>query len=99
MLDAFGMRIVIKELFFILLGTIISTLKKRSSSSNSIEYLPKYELVTFTKTSSIPTSHVHLNEPENVILACNVFRVSLNYNPSRDLIQFYMVSTITGTLL
>ncbi|RXG53095.1 Myosin-I heavy chain [Armadillidium vulgare] len=61
-------------------GTIISTLKRRSSSSSSIEYLPKYELLTFSRASVIPTSHIHMNDPENVSIACNNFRDLCKYS-------------------
>ncbi len=45
----------------------------------SVDFLPKYEMATYYKGSSIPTSHIHMYDPDNIAIACNVFRVS---NPS-----------------
>ena len=54
-------------------GTLMSTLTRKRSTA---EYLPKYELITYSRASIIPTSHVHLYDPENITLACTTFRVS-----------------------
>jgi len=56
-------------------GTIMATLT-RKSRGKSIEYIPKYEMVTYYKGSSIPNSHIHMYDPDNVNVACSVFRVS-----------------------
>lgn len=55
-------------------GTIMATLT-RKSRGKSIEYVPKYEMVTYYKGSSIPNSHIHMYDPDNVNVACSVFRV------------------------
>lgn len=60
-------------------GTIMATLT-RKSRGKSIEYIPKYEMVTYYKGSSIPNSHIHMYDPDNVNVACSVFRVSEIYS-------------------
>lgn len=55
------------------IGTIIATLTRKSKS---VETMPKYEMVTYYKGSSIPNSHVHMYDPDNVTVACSIFRVS-----------------------
>lgn len=56
-------------------GTIMATLT-RKSRGKSVEYIPKYEMVTYYKGTSIPNSHIHMYDPDNVNVACSVFRVS-----------------------
>jgi len=58
-------------------GTIMATLT-RKSRGKSIEFIPKYEMVTYYKGSSIPNSHIHMYDPDNVNVACSVFRVRLH---------------------
>ena len=60
-------------------GTIMATLT-RKSRGKSMEYIPKYEMVTYYKGSTIPNSHIHMYDPDNVNVACSVFRVSINKN-------------------
>lgn len=36
--------------------------------------LPKDEMLIFTKSTSLPTSMVHMHDPENVNLACGIFK-------------------------
>lgn len=55
-------------------GTIMATLTRKSRKS--MEVIPKYEMVTYFKGSSIPNSHIHMYDPDNVNVACSVFRVS-----------------------
>ena len=36
--------------------------------------MPKAEMVTFSKVSTLPTSLIHMHDPENVNLACSIFK-------------------------
>ena len=56
-------------------GTIVGTIKR----SKTMEVLPKSEMVTFSKSGVIPTSHIHMFDPENVTLACSMFRDLVKY--------------------
>ena len=51
-------------------GTIVGTLKR----NKSVEMLPKSDMIKFYKGSSIPNSHIHLFDPENVGIAVNIFK-------------------------
>lgn len=49
----------------------------RKNRSKSIEMIPKNEMIMYYKGNTIPTSHIHLQDPDNVTIACNIFRVNL----------------------
>eukprot|EP00096_Caligus_rogercresseyi_P014723 TRINITY_DN7219_c0_g1_i1.p1 TRINITY_DN7219_c0_g1~~TRINITY_DN7219_c0_g1_i1.p1 ORF type:complete len:1203 (-),score=258.06 TRINITY_DN7219_c0_g1_i1:890-4303(-) len=51
-------------------GTIVGTLKR----SKNMELLPKSSMISYYKGSSIPNSHIHMFDPENVNIACNTFK-------------------------
>lgn len=55
-------------------GTIMATLTRKGRKS--VDMVPKYEMITYYRGNTIPSSHIHMYDPENVTLACNVFRVS-----------------------
>uniref|UniRef100_A0AAR5PAA7 Myosin motor domain-containing protein n=1 Tax=Dendroctonus ponderosae TaxID=77166 RepID=A0AAR5PAA7_DENPD len=57
-------------------GTIMATLTRKRQSS---EMIPKYEMVTFYKGNTIPNSHMHLYDPDNVNVACTIFRDLCKY--------------------
>ncbi|XP_043463659.1 myosin-I heavy chain isoform X2 [Leptopilina heterotoma] len=59
-------------------GTIMATLT-RKSRGKSMEYVPKYEMVTYYKGSTIPNSHIHMYDPDNVNVACSIFRDLCKY--------------------
>lgn len=58
-------------------GTIIATLTRKRQSS---EMIPKYEMVTYYKGNTIPNSHIHMYDPDNVNVACSIFRVTTKTN-------------------
>ena len=51
-------------------GTIVGTLKR----SKTTEMLTKSDMISFYKGTSIPNSHIHLFDPENVNIACGIFK-------------------------
>ncbi len=51
-------------------GTIVGTLKR----SKTMELLPKAEMLSYSKGSTIPNSHVHMYDPQNAAAACTIFR-------------------------
>ena len=44
-----------------------------------MEILPKSQMLKFYKGTSIPNSHIHMFDPENVNLACNIFKDLVKY--------------------
>uniref|UniRef100_A0A2H8TYF3 Pleckstrin y domain-containing family H member 1 n=1 Tax=Melanaphis sacchari TaxID=742174 RepID=A0A2H8TYF3_9HEMI len=57
-------------------GTIIATLKRKSKS---LEKIPMYEMVSFHRGSTIPTSHIHMYDPDNITIAISIFRDLCKY--------------------
>jgi hypothetical protein len=57
-------------------GTIVGTLKR----SKTMELLSKSEMVTYYKGTSIPNSHVHMFDPENASMACDIFKDLCRYS-------------------
>jgi hypothetical protein len=60
--------------------TLVDTLRRRGSKANLVDMMPREEMVTYCKASTIPTSHIHLFDPENVNLAVKMFRELLRYS-------------------
>ncbi|XP_049959838.1 myosin-I heavy chain [Schistocerca serialis cubense] len=57
-------------------GTIMATLTRKNKP---VEVMPKYEMVTYYRGSSIPNSHIHMYDPDNVSVACVIFRDLCKY--------------------
>ncbi|XP_068085062.1 myosin-VIIa [Anabrus simplex] len=57
-------------------GTIMATLTRKNKPT---ELIPKYEMVTYYRGSTIPNSHIHMYDPDNVNVACSVFRDLCKY--------------------
>ncbi|KAJ3648825.1 hypothetical protein Zmor_020597 [Zophobas morio] len=79
-------------------GTIIATLTRKRQSS---EMIPKCEMVTFYKGNTIPNSHIHMYDPDNINIACHIFRDLCKYirgemNAERELL---VIQTIIGHAL
>jgi flagellar biosynthesis GTPase FlhF len=79
-------------------GTIMATLTRKRQSS---EMIPKCEMVTFYKGNTIPSSHIHMYDPDNINIACNIFRDLCKYirgemNAERELL---VIQTIIGHAL
>lgn len=53
---------------------IIATLTRKNKKN--INLMSNAEMIYFNKHDKIPTSHVHMYDPENVVLACDIFHVS-----------------------
>ncbi|KQS44478.1 uncharacterized protein Dere_GG27187 [Drosophila erecta] len=50
----------------------ISTPTQRGKISDT---KAKHDMTMFSKSDKIPTSHIHMYDPENVLLSCNIFRI------------------------
>lgn len=80
-------------------GTIMATLTRKGRKS--VDMVPKYEMITYYRGNTVPSSHIHMYDPENVTVACNIFRDLNKYmrgelNAERELqaIQFIIGSGI-----
>lgn len=58
-------------------GTIMATLTRKGRKS--VDMVPKYEMITYYRGTSIPSSHIHMYDPENVTIACNIFKELCKY--------------------
>ncbi|XP_070072814.1 unconventional myosin-VIIa isoform X3 [Drosophila takahashii] len=55
----------------------ISTLT--SKGKKNADLMAKHEMTIFCKSDIIPSSHIHMYDPENVSLSCNMFRELCKY--------------------
>ena len=55
-------------------GTIMATLTRKRQSS---EMIPKSDMIIYYKGNTIPNSHIHMYDPDNVNIACSIFRVGV----------------------
>ncbi|XP_043863729.1 myosin-I heavy chain isoform X3 [Drosophila mojavensis] len=58
-------------------GTLISTITRKGKKA--MDLVPKHEMITFTRSEKIATSHIHMYDPENISLSCNIFRELSKY--------------------
>lgn len=49
-------------------------LSKRSTTSTKENIVPKAEMICYTKSSTIPNSHLHLYDPSNISISITMFR-------------------------
>jgi len=60
--------------------TVSGTLTGKSPKQLSqMDIMPKSEMICFTKHNSLPTSMIHMQDPENVTLACSIFKDLCKY--------------------
>jgi hypothetical protein len=57
-------------------GTLTGKSPKQLSQ---MDIMPKSEMVCYSKSSSLPTSMIHMQDPENVTLACSIFKDICKY--------------------
>lgn len=73
-------------------GTLVGTLKR----SKTLELLPKSGMISYYKGNSIPNSHIHMFDPENVNIACNIFKDLTKYakGENKDEAEVSIIQTI-----
>ena len=54
--------------------------------------LSKTDMISYYKGNSIPNSHIHMFDPENVNIACNIFKDLIKYAKGKF---FLIASTLT----
>ncbi|XP_073998839.1 unconventional myosin 81F [Rhodnius prolixus] len=74
-------------------GTIIATLTRKNKVT---EMMPKYEMVTYYKGSTIPTSHIQMYDPDNVNMACSIFRDLCKYMKGEHKNEVQVIQSIIG---
>ena len=50
--------------------------------------LSKTDMISYYKGNSIPNSHIHMFDPENVNIACNIFKDLIKYAKSNNFFRF-----------
>lgn len=74
-------------------GTIVGTLKRSKTSG---EMLAKSDMISYYKGNSIPNSHIHMFDPENVNIACIIFKDLIKYAKGEN--ETTEVSTIQSII-
>ena len=59
-------------------GGVIRTLTRKRRTAGD-DYMPKSEMLVWTANNGIPTSHIHLHDPENVVFSCVIFKELCKY--------------------
>lgn len=59
-------------------GGVIRTLTRKKRTTGE-ECLTKSEMLMWTAANAIPTSHIHMHDPENVVIACAIFKELSKY--------------------
>lgn len=70
-------------------GTLISTITRKGKKA--MDVVPKHEMITFTRSEKIATSHIHMYDPENISLSCNIFRVSIFTNKGIAFVRNHVI--------
>ena len=52
---------------------------KSPKQLTQLDIMPKSEMITFSKSGNLPTSMIHMQDPENVTLACSIFKDLCKY--------------------
>lgn len=62
------------------------------------DFLSHAEMVTWTPAPGVPTSHVHLHDPQNVILACAFFKELVKYlaGEKKPELEVRFIQTVIG---
>lgn len=60
-------------------SSMIKTLTRRKKADNDNEAFSKTEMLTYTSNFSIPISHIRMQEQENSMLACTMFKELCKY--------------------
>ncbi|XP_054169139.1 myosin-I heavy chain-like [Oppia nitens] len=56
---------------------VIRTLTRKRKTGD--DFIPKAEMFVWTANNAIPTTHIHLHDPENVVLGCAIFKELSKY--------------------
>ena len=81
-------------------GNTVRTLtrKKKSGGDTSENFLTPNEMMLWTSAAVIPTSHVHLHDPQNVVLSCAIFKELCKYlsGEKKPEVEVRFIQTVIG---
>ena len=72
-LESLGMLVKARN-FLVFQGDVESIASKTSKQLTQLDIMPKSEMIQFSKSGNLPTSMIHMQDPENVTLACSIFK-------------------------